>query len=207
MASRYAEFMRAHAPERHNGMVGRMHREFALALVDKDYNHFIGWLARPKGQNDLSKKFFTQATGIKLPKTARDITTALYAWAGYDANEAIRLEAEKMQRREAALQEREAQRAIEYATNALESSKVNHNGVVKTAKAFIDEIIDAGYNSLQTRKRGAVDRYRLVNQGDGRLYEIQGNMVDYARHVLKQRDDARLARELQDDEPRLAPGL
>ncbi|CAG9169791.1 DUF6908 domain-containing protein [Cupriavidus pinatubonensis] len=207
IASRYAEFMRGHAPERHNGMVGRMHREFALALVDKDYNHFIGWLARPKGQNDLSKKFFTQATGIKLPKTARDITTALYAWAGYDANEAARLETEKTQRREAALQEREAQRAIENATYALESSKVNHNGVVKTAKAFIDEIIDAGYNSLQTRKRGAVDRYRLVNQGDGRLYEIQGNMVDYARHVLKQRDDARFAQELQDDEPQLAPGL
>lgn len=205
IATRYAEFMRAHSPERHNGMVGGMHREFALALSDKDYNHLIGWLARPKGQNDLSKKFFTQATGIKLPKTARDITTALYAWAGYDAGEASRLEAEKAQRREAALQEQEARRAIENATHALEYSKVSHNGVVKTAKAFVDDIIDAGFDSLQTSKRGAVDRYRLVNHAEDRLYEIRGNMVDYARHVLKQRQDARLAQELQDDEPRLTP--
>lgn len=201
LAKRYAEFMHSHDPARHNGAVGKMHRSFALALADKDYDYLIGWIARPKGQNDLSKKFFTQATGIKLPKTARDITTTLYAWAGYSAEDALQIEAEKAQRHEQALQQRQAQDELESATRILENTKVNHNGTLKTGKAFIDDIIEAGFDTLETKKVGAVNRYRLVNSAEGRLYEIKGSMVDYARHSLKLREDAKLLLELQDDEP------
>ncbi|MDH0342122.1 DUF6908 domain-containing protein [Chromobacterium haemolyticum] len=201
LATRYAEFMHSHDPVRHNGSVNKMHRSFALALADKDYDYLIGWLARPKGQNDLSKKFFTQASGIKLPKTARDITTALYAWAGYSAEDAARIEAEKAQRHEQALQQRQAQDELDSATRILENTQVNHNGTLKTGKAFIDDIIEAGFDTLETKKVGAVNRYRLVNSAEGRLYEIKGSMVDYARHTLKLREDAKLLVELQDDEP------
>lgn len=201
LAKRYAEFMHSHDPARHNGAVGKMHRSFALALADKDYDYLIGWIARPKGQNDLSKKFFTQATGIKLPKTARDITTTLYAWAGYSAEDALQIEAEKAQRHEQALQQRQAQDELDSATRILENTKVNHNGTLKTGKAFIDDIIEAGFDTLETKKVGAVNRYRLVNSAEGRLYEIKGSMVDYARHSLKLREDAKLLLELQDDEP------
>lgn len=205
LAKRYAEFMHAHDPARHNGAVGKMHRSFALALADKDYDYLIGWIARPKGQNDLSKKFFTQATGIKLPKTARDITTTLYAWAGYSAEDALRIEAEKAQRHEQAMLQRQAQDELDNATRILENTKVNHNGTLKTGKAFIDDIIEAGFDTLETKKVGAVNRYRLVNSAEGRLYEIKGSMVDYARHTLKQREEAKLLQELQDDTP--APSL
>jgi hypothetical protein len=192
--------MRSHDPERHNGLVASMHRNFALALIDKNHQFFIGWLARPKGQNDLSKKFFSQVTGLKLPRTATDIRTAVYGWAGVSQEEGKRLDAEIKQKAEAAYQAREAKRRIEDATAALECTRVRHNGVEKSARQFLDDVIADGFVSLETQKVGAVDRYRLVNRDEGRSYQVSGNMVDYARNALRILSENRLEYE----EPALA---
>ena len=192
LAQRYAEFMRSHDPERHNGLVGSMHRNFALALTAKNHQFLIGWLARPKGQNDLSKKFFSQVTGVKLPRTATDIRTAIYGWAGMSPEEGKRLDADIKQRAEAAYREREAKQRIEDATAALERARVRHNGTEKSARQFLDDIIADGFISLETQKVGAVDRYRLVNRDEGRSYQVSGNMVDYARNALRILSENRL---------------
>ena len=63
--------------------------------------------------------------------------------------------------------------AFEYDSNRLQQ-----------LKAFIDKIVEDGFDSLETARHGAVDRYRLVNRSEGRLYPIKGSMVDYARHIL-----------------------
>ena len=188
VAQGYAEFMRAQDPDRHNGIPGRMHREFALALIDKDIDHLLGWLARPRGQNDLSKRYFTQVTGIKLAKTAKEITVAIYGWAGYSPEQASRMEAEKQHRRDAAAQQRAAESHLQHVLAQLERTQYRHNGNVVTARQFVDDIVASGFDSLQTKRVGAVDRYRLVNRAEDRLYEISGHLVDYARHVLAQRE-------------------
>jgi hypothetical protein len=205
VATRYAEFMHSHQPERHDGLVNRMHRQFAMAFADQNVDYMIGWLARPRGQNDLSKKFFTQLTNIKLPKTAKGITVALHGWVGRSPEAAAEIEQEKALRNEQAMLKRQAEETRDRAIRILSNTQVKHLGIIKSAKTFIDDIIESGYDKLETRKVGAVDRYRLVNEAEDRLYEIKGSMVDYARHVLKQRQDAKLSQELQDDEP--APSL
>lgn len=188
VAQGYAEFMRAQDPDRHSGIPGRMHREFALALIDKDIDHLLGWLARPRGQNDLSKRYFTQVTGIKLAKTAKEITVAIYGWAGYSPEQASQMEAEKQHRRDAAAQQRAAESHLQHVLAQLDRTHYRYNGNVVTARQFVDDIIAGGFDSLQTKRVGAVDRYRLVKRAEDRLYEISGHLVDYARHVLAQRE-------------------
>jgi len=205
LAQRQAEFMRAHDPERHSGLVTSMHRNFALALTDKNHQFLIGWLARPKGQNDLSKKFFSQVTGVKLPRTATDIRTAIYGWAGISPADGKRIDEENKRRSEQAYLAREAERRIEDATAALERTLVRHNGVEKSARQFLDDIIEAGFVSLETHKVGAVDRYRLVHREERRSYQVSGNMVDYARNVLKLRAENTLEPELAEPAPALRP--
>ncbi|EOG4614963.1 hypothetical protein ACLD9I_004610 [Pseudomonas aeruginosa] len=187
VAQGYAEFMRAQDPDRHSGIPGRMHREFALALIDKDIDHLLGWLARPRGQNDLSKRYFTQVTGIKLAKTAKEITVAIYGWAGYSPEQASQIEAEKQRRRDAAAQQRAAESHLQHVLAQLDRTHYRHNGTVVTARQFVDDIVAGGFDSLETKRVGAVDRYRLVNRAEDRLYEISGHLVDYARHVLAER--------------------
>ncbi|MEG6939139.1 hypothetical protein AB2C21_31295, partial [Pseudomonas aeruginosa] len=187
VAQGYAEFMRAQDPDRHSGIPGRMHREFALALIDKDIDHLLGWLARPRGQNDLSKRYFTQVTGIKLAKTAKEITVAIYGWAGYSPEQASQIEAEKQRRRDAAAQQRAAESHLQHVLAQLDRTHYRHNGNVVTARQFVDDIVADGFDSLEAKRVGAVDRYRLVNRAEDRLYEISGHLVDYARHVLAER--------------------
>ncbi|HEJ1468235.1 TPA: hypothetical protein ACRMMX_002300 [Pseudomonas aeruginosa] len=187
VAQGYAEFMRAQDPDRHSGIPGRMHREFALALVDKDIDHLLGWLARPRGQNDLSKRYFTQVTGTKLAKTAKEITVAIYGWAGYSPEQASQIEAEKQRRRDETAQQRAAESHLQHVLAQLERTHYRHNGAVVTARQFVDDIVAGGFDSLETKRVGAVDRYRLVNRAEDRLYEISGQLVDYARHVLAER--------------------
>ncbi len=207
LAKRYAEFMHAHLPTHQTGVVSSAHRQFAMAIVDKNIDYLLGWIARPRGSNDVSKKFFTQVTGVKLPKTARDITATLYEWAGHSQAEAARIEQEKAERKNLALQEREAAYQKDYAIRRAESQSINHMGVIKTGKAFIDDVIAGGYDSLETRKRGAVDRYRLVNRAEGRLYEITGALVDYARIALNEHNNKfRLSIEME-EESAPAPAL
>lgn len=205
LAQRQAEFMRAHDPERHSGLVTSMHRNFALALTDKNHQFLIGWLARPKGQNDLSKKFFSQVTGVKLPRTATDIRTAIYGWAGISPDDGKRIDDENKQRSEQAYLAREVERRIEEATAALDRTQVRHNGVEKSARQFLDEIIEEGFVSLETHKVGAVDRYRLVNPTERRSYQVSGNMVDYARNALRIRAQNALEQELAEPAPALRP--
>lgn len=187
VAQGYAEFMRAQDPDRHSGIPGRMHREFALALVDKDIDHLLGWLARPRGQNDLSKRYFTQVTGTKLAKTAKEITVSIYGWAGYSPEQASQIEAEKQRRRDETAQQRAAESHLQHVLAQLERTHYRHNGAVVTARQFVDDIVAGGFDSLETKRVGAVDRYRLVNRAEDRLYEISGQLVDYARHVLAER--------------------
>lgn len=202
IARHYAEFMRANDPDRHNGLPGRMHRAFAIALVDKDIDHFLSWLARPRGQNDLSKKFFTQMTGVKLPATASAITTSIYEWAGYTPAQALEMERVKRERREAVLLQQEAERVLTHAITTLEQTQYQHNGAVKSAKQFLDDIIHDGYDSLQTRKVGAVDQYRLVNSALGNFYKVTGVQVDYARHRLAEIQKRSLVQDFEDHTPR-----
>lgn len=199
IANRYAEFMHSKDPERHNGKVARMHRSFAAALASKDYAYFIGWIARPRGQNDLTKKFFTEITGIKLPRTAKDITATLFEWAGYTPEQAEQIQREKAERRAEELKVREAEYALESVIRRLEHSNVQHGGIIKSARQFIDDIIADGFDRLETRQVGAVPRYRLVNHLTDLLYPIKGAMVDYARHVLGQKQQ--LIEQLETEDP------
>lgn len=187
VAQGYAEFMRAQDPDRHSGIPGRMHREFALALIDKDIDYLLGWLARPRGQNDLSKRYFTQVTGIKLAKTAKEITVAIYGWAGYSPEQASQIEAEKQRRRDSAARQHAAESHLQHVLAQLDRTHYRHNGIVVTARQFVDDILANGFDSLESKRVGAVDRYRLVNRGEGRFYGISGHQVDYVRHVLAER--------------------
>ncbi|MFM0265582.1 hypothetical protein [Paraburkholderia sediminicola] len=187
VSRKYAAFMHERSPDVHSGQVGDMHRRFAIALVDRDVDHIISWIARAPGQNDLSKKFFAQHTGTKLPRTARDIKWRIYEWAGFELEEAKRIDAEKIARRAEQSQQQSAEREFDYLVRSLEATQVRHNGVVKTAKAFLDEIIDDGFTKLETHKVGAVNRYRLVNEPAMRSYSLRGNQVDYVRQTLQNR--------------------
>jgi len=100
---------------------------------------------------------------------------------------------------------REAERRIEEATAALERTPVRHNGIEKSARQFLDDIIEAGFVSLETHKVGAVDRYRLVHKEERRSYQVSGNMVDYARNALRVRAENTLDQELAEPTPALRP--
>lgn len=202
VARKYAAFMRERSPDVHSGQVGDMHRRFAIALVDRDVDHIISWIARAPGQNDLSKKFFAQHTGVKLPRTARDIKWRIYEWAGFELEEAKRIDAENIARRAEQSQKQSAEREFDFLVRSLEATQVRHNGVVKTAKAFLDEIMGDGFTKLETHKVGAVNRYRLVNEPEMRSYSLRGNQVDYVRQTLQNRQQLAAA-----DEPSLRPEL
>lgn len=156
--------------------------------MDKEVDYLLGWIARGRGQNDLSKKFFTKSTGYKLPSTIRDITATLYAWAGFTPEQAATREAEKEAAHEVRLQARRIDDDIRWCGNTLSNTRVNHDGEIKTTKQFMDEIIDQGYTDIRKYKSGAVDRYALVNPETQRSYLIKGKMVDYAKAVFAKRE-------------------
>lgn len=204
LARQYASFLHESMPTHHDGGVRDMHRSFAIAIMDKEVDYLIGWIARSRGQNDLSKKFFTKATGCKLPATIRDITATLYAWAGFTPEQASTREAEKEANREARLQAKRIDDDIRWIGNSLSSSRVNHEGEIKTTKEFMDEILGQGYTEIRKYKSGAVDRYALVNPDIQRSYLIKGQMVDYARAVLAKREQEK-ASLIREEVPEATP--
>lgn len=206
LARQYAAFLHEAMPTHHDGGARDMHRSFAVAIMDKEIDYLMGWIARGRGQNDLSKKFFTKATGCKLPATIRDITATLYAWVGFTPEQAATREAEKEADRETRLQAKRLDDEIRWSGNSLSSTRVNHEGEIKTAKEFMDEILGQGYTEIRKYKAGAVDRYALVNPEIGRSYLIKGKMVDYARAVLAKKTQEKLAAAEEEEEtPEAAP--
>lgn len=204
LARQYASFLHESMPTHHDGGVREMHRSFAVAIMDKEVDYLIGWIARSRGQNDLSKKFFTKATGCKLPATIRDITAKLYAWAGFTPEQASTREAEKEANREVRLQAKRIDDDIRWIGNSLSSRRVNHEGEIKTTKEFMDEILGQGYTEIRKYKSGAVDRYALVNPDIQRSYLIKGQMVDYARAVLAKREQEK-ASLIREEVPEATP--
>jgi len=190
IAYAYTTFLHERHPTHHSGAQSSMHREFAMAITDKNVDRLNSWLARPPGQNDLSKKFFALSIGKPLPKSARDIKAAIYSWAGYLPEDAAARELSMKIAREAKLLQQEAARAFEHTVNVLENTRVNHDGQLMNMREFLDEVIARGYDRIETTKRGAVDRYRLANKTLGRMYELKGSMVDYVRHTLHLRQEA-----------------
>lgn len=206
LADQYAMYLHEAMPTHHDGCAREMHRTFAVAIMDKHVDYLMDWIARGRGQNDLSKKFFTKATGCKLPSTIRDITATLYAWAGFTPGQASTREAEKEAAHKARLQARRIDDDLKWHGNTLSNSRVNHDGEIKTTKQFMDEILDQGYTHIRKYKAGAVDRYALVNPEIQRSYLIKGKMVDYARAVLAKRDeDNRLDLEQEEARPAQRP--
>lgn len=206
LACQYAAFLHESMPTNHDGGVREMHRSFAAAIADKNADYLIGWIARSRGQNELSKKFFTKATGHKLPATIRDITATLYAWAGFTPEQAAQREAEKEAAHEARQQARRLDNEIRWSGDDLSSFRVNHDGEIKTAKQFMDEILAQGYTDIRKNKVGAVDRYSIVNPEIHRSYLIKGKMVSYAKAVLEKRArdaQALSLTEMQEEEPQL----
>jgi len=189
LARDYASMLKEAMPEHHSDTVAEMHRSFAIAIMDKDVDYLLGWIARARGQNDTSKKFFTQATSCKLPKTIKDITATIYAWAGYTPEEAIAREQKKDQDRDARIQASNAESQIKWVSNTLSNKNVKHNDVIKSCKQFLDDIMAEGFTSLEKRQSGAVHRYQLVNRDNGHLYKIKGDMVDYVKHVLAKKEE------------------
>lgn len=204
LARQYASFLHESMPTHHDGGVRDMHRSFAVAIMDKEVDYLIGWIARSRGQNDLSKKFFTKATGCKLPATIRDITAKIYAWAGFTPEQASTREVEKEANREARLQAKRLDDDIRWSGNCLSSTRVNHEGEIKTTKEFMDEILGQGYTEIRKYKSGAVDRYALVNPDIQRSYLIKGKMVDYARAVLAKREQEK-ASFIREEVPEATP--
>lgn len=205
LAHQYAASLHESMPTHHDGSVREMHRSFAIAIMDKHVDYLMGWIARGRGQNDLSKKFFAKATGCKMPSTIRDITATLYAWAGFTPEQAATREAEKEAAHEVRLQARRMDDDIRWCGDALSNSRVNHEGEIKTTKQFMDEILDKGYTHIGKRQSGAAVRYTLENPEIKRSYNIKGKMVDYARAVLAKREEqekaAHLVQEVREEEP------
>lgn len=207
LSRQYAASLHESMPTHHDGGVREMHRSFAVAIMDKHVDYLMDWIARGRGQNDLSKKFFTKSTGCRLPSTIRDITATLYAWAGFTPEQASAREAEKEAAHEVRLQARRIDNDIEWHGNFLSNSRVNHDGEIKTTKQFMDEIIDKGYTHIGKRQSGAAVRYTLENTEIKRSYNIKGKMVDYARAVLAKREQekaAHLVQEVREEEPQSA---
>lgn len=205
LAEQYAAFLHEKMPSHHDGRVVEMHRSFAIAIMDKDVDYLLGWIARSRGSNDNSKKFFSQATGCKLPSTIRDITAAIYAWAGFSPEQAIQIQTEKEAAREARLQARRIDDDIKWHGDSLSRTNVNHGGEIKTMKQFLDEILDKGYTHIGKRPVGAVTRYTLENPEIQRSFNIKGKMVDYVKAVLAKRELQKLELELPEDD--LRPSL
>lgn len=207
LAHQYAASLHESMPTHHDGGVREMHRSFAVAIMDKHVDYLMGWIARGRGQNDLSKKFFAKATGCKLPSTIRDITGTLYAWAGFTPEQAATREAEKEAALEARLQARRIDNDIEWCGNTLGNSRVNHEGEIKTTKQFIDEILDKGYTHIGKHQSGAAVRYTLENPEIKRSYNIKGKMVDYAKAVLAKREQEKqekaehVVQDVREEEP------
>lgn len=207
LARQYATLLHEAAPTYHDGGVREMHRTFAVAIMDKEVDYLLSWIARSRGQNDLSKKFFTKATGCKLPATIRDITAAIYGWAGFTPEQAATREAEKATAREARLQVKQIDDDIRWSGASLSNMRVNHEGAIKTAKEFIDEIIAQGYTDIRSYKAGAVDRYVLANPDLNRSYGIKGKMVSYAKAIFAKRELEKLQHlehEVPEEEPQQA---
>lgn len=204
LANQYATFLHDKMPSHHDGRVNEMHRSFAIAIMDKEVDYLLDWIGRARGSNDNSKKYFTQATGCKLPSTIRDITTAVYTWAGFTPEQAAQQQKDKEAAREVRLQARRIDDDIKWHGNSLSNSNVNHDGEIKTTKQFLDDIIGKGYTQIGTHQSGAVVRYRLENPDIQRSYSIKGKMVDYARAVLAKRAEQKLELEVPEEELRPA---
>ena len=207
LATQYAAFLHEKMPSHHDGRVGEMHRSFAIAIMDKNVDYLLSWIARVRGENDISKKYFTKSTGCKLPSTIRDITAAVYAWAGFSPEQTTQIQAEKAAAREARLAANRIDNDIKWKGDRLSRTNVNHDGVVKTMKQFLDESIDNGYTQIGKRQVGAVPRYVLENPEIQRCYNIKGEMVDYAKAVLAKRAAQKLEVEVPEDELRPAAGV
>lgn len=205
LARQYAAFLHEAMPTHHDGAARDMHRCFAVAIMDKEVDYLMAWIARGRGQNELSKKFFTKATGCKLPNTIRDITAAIYAWAGFTPEQAATREAEKEAAHEARMATKRIDDEIRWSGDALSNTRVNHEGEIKTTKQFLDEILDQGYTDLRKYKCGAVDRYALANPEIQRSYQIKGRMVDYAKAVLAKRAAAAKPDVAEEDVPEAEP--
>lgn len=205
LATQYAAFLQEKMPTHHDGRVGEMHRSFAIAIMDKNVDYLLSWIARSRGENDISKKYFTKATGCKLPSTIRDITTTVYAWAGFSPEQTAQLQAEKAAAREARLEARRIDDDIKWKGDRLSRINVNHNGVAKTMKQFLDDIIAEGYTHIGKRQVGAVPRYVLENPEIHRCYDIKGDMVDYAKAVLAKHAAQKIELEVTEEE--LLPAL
>lgn len=204
LARQYATFLREGMPSHHDGIAREMHRSFAIAILNKDVDYLAGWIARSRGQNELSKKYFTKATGCKLPATIRDITSTLYAWAGFTPEQAAARKQEKEVAHESRISAQRIDDDIEWCGNALSNTRVNHGGQIKSTKQFMDEIIAQGFTEIRKYKAGAVDRYSLVNPDEQRSYLIKGKMVTYAKAVLTksaQQKEHRIELEIHPEEP------
>lgn len=201
LAHQYASSLHESMPTHHDGSVREMHRSFAIAIMDKHVDYLMGWIARGRGQNDLSKKFFAKVTGCKLPSTIRDITVTLYAWAGFTPEQAAVREAEKEVALEARLLVRRIDNDIEWCGNTLSNTRVNHEGEIKTTKQFIDDILDKGYTHIGKRQSGAAVRYTLEHPEIKRSYNIKGKMVDYAKAVLAKREQEKTEHVPEEEPP------
>lgn len=184
---------------RRDGEPGERTRDLAQAIADKDPRPLVNaWAMDGKSLvgSEGSAAVFEKMTGVKLARlNATDRAQAIFGWAGWTKQQADEYLGQRRERKQQAMQEREAEDQRKRDNGAVLSAErqniqLGKNGEVVSIRAYVDGLIAQGFDALHAIKRGAVTRHVLANK-EGRGHILQsGPVLDYARVALSRKQAA-----------------
>jgi N12 class adenine-specific DNA methylase len=181
-------------PREVENVASRMVDRLMSAIEAKAADTLIDYNLGDAKANPASRAAFEAATGVKLPKGRKATHEAIDAWAGVTPEERTRREQAKADRRAAENSDRDARADEDRASRF----RLMHDGKEKSGKQFVDEIIAAGFDRVELRKKGVANITHLVH-ADGRSYTMLPDFAKYARRAAEAVSDARIEADSAED--------
>lgn len=156
----------------------------ATAIQEKSLDAMLAILCGTN--NETSQKAVEQEFGIKLRNvTAAQRRTAVFGLAGFTDPVAIQVEENRMDQ---AVKDRKQAREFKDALEHAGRYKIKMDGGdVMTCAAFVDTLIERGFDRIESRKTGATRRYYLINPVTRNSYAISkaNGTLDYAKLMVE----------------------
>ena len=166
----------------------------AQAVADKRLEAMLGILDGPG--NEVSQKVIEAEFGIKLRNvTAAERRRAIFSLAGFVEDDAVKTEEARL---DAVQKVRKAERDFRDATERASNFRIRiDDGEPMTGALYVDTLVSRGFNTIESRKKGAAQSYFLFNSSTGCGYPITNanGTFEYARLLLA-RTPAPAAQEL-----------
>lgn len=156
--------------------------KIAEAIDKKDVGVLLACLDTSQEHNQTTKKAVYDTFGFKVNglKSA-DRRTAVFVFCGYDSEQRIQYEKSVADKAADAQRKRE----ITDVTETAENAKVSWNGVVMSAKTYVDQMVECGFTVIAKTKKGAATLYWLYDAQlkSGRSIRKADGSLDYAKSL------------------------